>query len=205
MKEGAPHKDKDLFDVHDQMDFYKQAMLDDLRAIDEGKDPIEAAMERYDQAKSFAEKDKLKKHIERMISEKASGNTTEGKSDVDKAKAYTEDLESESGKTSEIYLDHATSANIRDDARIKAAKTVIKAHTDQYRKLFEKGNFEEAEKYSRENRQYFDADTVIQTQSRLMERNKKLLGKGGEKADAAIMKIIDGSRQRMMSAIEKIK
>ena len=202
MKEGAPHKDKDLFDVHDQMDFYKQAMLDDLRAIDEGKDPIEAAMERYDQAKTFAEKDKLKKHIERMISEKASGNTTEGKSDVDRAKAYTEDAESDDRKASEVYLDHATSADIRDDAKIKVAKASIKEHTDQYKKLLEKGSFAEAEKYLSDNRKYFDADMVIQEQSRLMERNKKLLGKG---SDAAIMKLIGNSRQAMIDAIEQIK
>lgn len=202
MKEGAPHKDKDLFDVHDQMDFYKQALLDDLRAIDEGKDPIDAAMERYDQAKTFAEKDKLKKHIERMIREKASGNVTEGKSDVEKAKAYTEEKESDGGKANEIYLDHATSRDIRDDARIQAAKASIREHTDHYKKLLEKGSFAEAEKYRSDNRKYFDADMVIQTQSRLMERNKKLLGKG---SDNAIMKLISNSRQSMINAIDQIR
>ena len=202
MKEGAPHKDKDLFDVHDQMDFYKQALLDDLRAIDEGKDPIDAAMERYDQAKTFAEKDKLKKHIERMIREKASGNATEGKSDVEKAKAYTEEKESDGAKANEIYLDHATSRDIRDDARIQAAKASIREHTDNYKKLLEKGSFAEAEKYRSDNRKYFDADMVIQTQSRLMERNKKLLGKG---SDNAIMKLISNSRQSMINAIDQIR
>lgn len=202
MKEGAPHKDKDLFDVHDQMDFYKQALLDDLRAIDEGKDPIDAAMERYDQAKTFAEKDKLKKHIERMIREKASGNATEGKSDVEKAKAYTEEKESDGGKANEIYLDHATSRDIRDDARIQAAKASIREHTDHYKKLLEKGSLAEAEKYRSDNRKYFDADMVIQTQSRLMERNKKLLGKG---SDNAIMKLISNSRQSMINAIDQIR
>lgn len=202
MKEGAPHKDKDLFDVHDQMDFYKQALLDDLRAIDEDKDPIEAAMERYDQAKTFAEKDKLKKHIERMVSEKSSGNVSEGKSDVDKALAYTKEAESEGSKANEIYLDHATAAEIRDDARIKAAKAKIKTYTKRYRELLDNGDVAEAEKYKRDNRKYFDADMIIQSQSRLMERNKKLLGKG---SDPAIMKLIGNSRQNMIKAIDQIR
>ncbi len=202
IKEGAPHSDKDLHDIHTSMDFYKAEMAEELAAIGDGKKPLDAAIEKFNNAKSFAEKNRLRLRIERLMMEDANGKKVGRNSDVEKAVAYLRGEEVESRKTAEQYLMLATGDDMAADARIRAAKARIKQVTDEYKKMLADGRTEEAAAYREKHSKWFAAENIINGQQRGIATNKKLLGKG---YDSNIMQLISAQRDRMLKSVEGLE
>lgn len=176
---------------------YKQQMLEELQAIDAGVDPLDAAMQQFDKTTNLAERKKLLNRIKRLTS---NADRTKGhNADVEKAKRYLDSESDEPDKAADYYLKLATSADIKDDARITAAKARAKVYADHLKHLETNGKGEEAAAYRQANAQWLAADAIIKNQSRLMSQNKKLLGKGH---DQAVMKLIANNRNAMLKAIE---
>ena len=190
IKDGAAHSDKDLHDIQESMQLYKVELLDELSSIGDGKSSLDAAIEKFNNAKSFAEKNKLRLRIERLMMEDANGKQVGRSQDV------------ESRKTSELYLQLASGQDIAEDARIRAAKAKIKTVTGKYKELKDAGRGEEAAAYREQHSEWFAAENVIGSQQRGMASNKKLLGKG---YDQQIMKLIKAQRDRMLEAIEGLE
>ena len=195
--ERAATQDIDKAEIKESITLYKAEMMEELAAIDGGDDPLEAAKKKFDEATTFAEKNRLRVRIEKLMQrdnkQKRSGD------DVTKALNYREDDDRESRKVNEAYLELATAEAIEADARIRIAKQQIKQHTDEFKRLIAAGAGERAAEYRKKYQKYFVADAIIQSQSRNMTNNKKLLGKGH---DEAIMKLIDMNRNRILKAIE---
>ena len=203
IKDGAAHEEGDLRMFQDGMQMYKVELLEELSAIGDGKEPLQSAIEKFNNAKSFAEKNKLRLRIERLMMQDGNGKTVAPTEDVEKAKAYfLRGEEVESRKTSELYLKLASGQEIADDARIRAAKAKIKTVTGKYKELKDAGRGEEAAAYREQNARWFAAENVIGSQQRGMASNKKLLGKG---YDQQIMKLIKAQRDRMLEAIEGLE
>ena len=179
---------------------YAQQMHDELMAIDGGLEPLDAAMQQFEKAKTIAEKKKLQKRIEKLMT---GGNSRTGSAsqDVDKAKQFVEDSDAEA-PGADNYLNLATAEDIKDDGRIKAAKALAKPYLQHYKELNDAGKTEEASQYRQEHQQWFVLDAILKQQTRLMNQNKKLLGKGH---DAAIMKLISNNRNAMLRAIDNNK
>ena len=177
---------------------YKQQLLEELEAVKGGKTSIEAAVEQFDKATTFAERNKLRMRIERLQGagrkERASSNEA-----VDKALSYRENDERASHDTNDDYLMLATAQNVADDARIKAAKALVRPVIAEYKQMIEDGRISQAEEYRTKHQKYFLADDILQTQGRAMATNKKLMGSGH---DAAVMKLIDSNRRQMIKAID---
>jgi len=203
IKDGAAHEEGDLRMFQDGMQMYKVELLEELSAIGDGKEPLQSAIEKFNNAKSFAEKNKLRLRIERMMMEEGRhGMATYRTSDVEKALAYMRGEEVESRKTSELYLKLASGQEIADDARIRAAKARIKAVTGKYKELKDADRGEEAAAYREQHAEWFAAENIIGSQQRGMASNKKLLGKG---YDQQIMRLIKAQRDRMLEAIEGLE
>ena len=196
--EKASSQDIDKQEIKESISLYKQEMMEELAAIDGGSDPLTVARRKFDEAETFAERNKLRMRIERLQG-KAGRDQKSSEEAVRKALSYSADEERESRDVSDAYLRLATSQNIADDARIKAAKAEIGKHVKEYRQMIADGRNERAASYRKRHQKYFTANDIIQQQSRTMATNKKLLGKGH---DAAIMKLIDANRQRILKAIE---
>lgn len=178
---------------------YKQQMLEELQAIDAGVDPLEAAMQQFDKATKLQERKKLQNRINRLTSntDKTKGHDA----DVEKAKRYLDTESDVPSKTADYYLKLATSADIKDDARIKAAKARIKVYADHLKQLETNGKGEEVNAYRKANAQWLAADAIIKNQLRLMSRNKKMLGKGYDKQ---VMRLIANNRNAMLKAIDNL-
>ena len=205
--ERVATRDADKYDIKESISLYKQQMMEELNALDAGVEPLEAALETYRNAKTFAEKNRLRMRIERlMMRESGRGTTTNrtkgGNADVEKALSYIREEEKESYNINENYLEAASAENIRDDARIKVAKAKIKPFTDEYKQLVADGKHDKAAQYRQKHMKYFLAQQRIDQLSRAMNANKKLLGKGNDKA---IMHLIDGQRSQMIKVIEGIE
>lgn len=203
--EKAATESADKADIKRSISLYKQQMMEELEALSEGKEPLDAAMEQYDKAKSFSERNKLRMRIEKLMLRQAGADNKKPKArteDVEKALAYMRGEETESRNVTERYLELAKAEDIRNDARIRAANAGIKQKTDEYKKLLADGRQAEARKFREKNQKYFAADAIIQQQSRMMATNKKLLGKG---YDASIMRLIASSRHTMLRAIDKLE
>lgn len=205
--EKAATESADKYDIKQSISLYKQQMLEELQAIDEGKEPLEAAVEAYGKARTFAEKNRLRMRIERLMMREGSGNAaaqrTRGRSaDVEKALNYISDIEKESHDTNENYLEIATADNVRDDARIKAAKTKLKPINDEYKRMIADGRGSEASKFHQKHEKELSAWRTIDQLGRAMNANKKLLGKGN---DQQILKMINSQRAQMIKAIEGVK
>ena len=198
--EKAATMDVDKADIKESITMYKAEMLEELAAIDGGDDPLAAAKKKFDEAKTFAEKNRLRMRIEKLM---ARGTDTKKRGDeVQKALSYRTDEERESRKVSEDYLRLATAEMIEADARIRVAKAKIKTVTDEYKQMIADGRADRAQDFRQKNAKYFKADEIIKSQSRNMTNNKKLLGKGH---DAAIMKLIDLNRNQILKAIEGLE
>jgi hypothetical protein len=128
---------------------------------------------------------------------KAKGRSAE----VEKALSYITDEERESRDTNDKYLSIATAEDVRDDARIKAAKAKLKPISDEYKRIAVERPDRAADYYSRHAKE-LEAARIIDQQSRMMQRNKKLLGKG---SDAAIMRLIANSRSAALKAAENVR
>ena len=203
IKDGAAHEEGDLRMFQDGMQMYKVELLEELSAIGDGKEPLQSAIEKFNNAKSFAEKNKLRLRIERLMMQDGNGKTVAPTEDVEKAKAYfLRGEEVESRKTSELYLQLASGQDIAEDARIRAAKARIKQVTDEYKKMVADGHTDEAAAYREKHVKWFAAENVINGQQRGMATNKKLLGKG---YDNNIMQLIKAQRDRMLEAIEGLE
>lgn len=199
--EKASSQDIDKQEIKESISLYKQEMMEELAAIDEGADPLTVARRKFDEAETFSEKNKLRLRIERLQGK--SGRDQKNSEDaIRKALSYREDEERESRDVNEAYLKLATSQNIADDARIKAAKLEIAKHVKEYKQMIADGRTDRANKYKQKNQKWFKIDDIISKQSRNMSANKKLLGKGH---DAAIMRLIDSNRERMLKAIDSIE
>lgn len=200
--ERAATQDIDKADIKESITMYKAEMMEELADIDGGADPLEAAKKKYDEATTFAERNRLRMRIEKLMQRETGADTGRKRGDeVTKALSYREDEERESRQTNEAYLELATAEAIEADARIRIAKQKIKQHTDEYKRLVAAGAGDRAAEYRNKYKKYFAADAVIQSQSRNMATNKKLLGKGH---DTAIMKLLDANRERMLKAIEDL-
>ena len=183
-------------DIKRSIPLYKQMLTEELAAIDNGKDPLEAATEQFANAKTLAEKKALKLRIERLMN--ASKKASESSKDVEKALSYTSDGD-ENTTGADRYLELATADMIKDDARIKAAKAKIKAYTDHYKQLMDDGKTQEAAQYRADNQKWFVASTNINSHQRAIAENRKLLlGKSG---DSTIMRIINIHRNAMLKTI----
>ena len=198
--ERAATMDIDKADIKESIAMYKTEMLEELSDIDGGTDPLEAAKRKFDEAKTFAEKNRLRMRIEKLMQRDTS--TKKRSDEVQKALSYRSDDETESHKVSEDYLKLATAEMIEQDARIQVAKAKIKTVTDEYKQMIANGQAERAQSFREKNVSYFAADEIIKNQSRAITNNKKLLGKGH---DEAVMKLIDLNRQRMIKAIERLE
>ena len=202
--EKAAKAEYDKEDIKDMITMYKAQMMNELADIDGGMDPLEAAKAKFNSAKTKSERARLSKRIERLTMRQGESKKS-GDDAVDKALSYrADDLKDkqEGRRESGDYLKLATAENIADDARIRIAKQKIKQYTDEYKRLVTSGNSDRAGEYRKQNQKYFVADGIIQSQSRAISTNKKLLGKGH---DEAIMKLIDANRQRMLKAIEGLE
>ena len=192
---------EDKQDIKRSISLYKQQMMEELAAIDDGKDPMEAAIEQFNKATSLSEKQKLKLRIERLTK----GDTkkpVDSKKTVEKALSYQQTEPAEARNTgSDRYLELATAENVRDDARIKAAKALTKPYTQHYKELTDAGKYKEAAMYRQENLKWFIVSQSIGSHERAIANNRKLLGKGNDKA---IMRIIDSHRNAMLGAIDKL-
>ena len=192
---------EDKQNIKRSISLYKQQMMEELAAIDNGKDPMEAAMEQFNKATSLSEKQKLKLRIERLTK----GDTkkpVDSKKTVEKALSYQQTEPAEARNTgSDRYLELATAENVRDDARIKAAKALTKPYTQHYKELTDAGKYKEAAMYRQENLKWFIVSQSIGSHERAISNNRKLLGKGNDKA---IMRIIDSHRNAMLGAIDKL-
>jgi len=188
--ERAATESADRQDIKESISLYKQQMNEELKAV-----------EAYRNARTFAEKNRLRMRIERLTArQNGEKPKVKGRSaDVEKALSYITDEEKESRTANEHYLELATAENVRDDARIKAAKAKIKKITDEYKKMVADGKHADAAKFREKNANYFVAEAVIGAQSRAMTTNKKLLGKGSDKN---IMKLLDNNRSAMLRAVE---
>ena len=200
-------RDADKYDIKESISLYKQQMMEELNALDAGVEPLEAALETYRNAKTFAEKNRLRMRIERlMMRESGRGTTTNrtkgGNADVEKALSYIREEEKESYNINENYLEAASAENIRDDARIKVAKAKLKPFTDEYKQLVADGKHDKAAQYRQKHLKYFVAQQRIDQLSRAMNANKKLLGKGNDKV---ILRLIDSQRNQMIKVIEGIE
>lgn len=196
-KATSEKEEKQLIKEGESM--YKQQMLEELAAVSDGRDPLEVAMESFKNAKTLAEKDKLRMRIERLTQNSTSKQKS-SRSDVDKAMSYLQESDTENG-AQKRYLELATAENIRDDARIRTAKGLIKQHTDEYKRLMDEGRSDEASAYRLQNKKWFQADGIIKANSRAFNSNKRLLGKGQDKA---LMRMMDTSRKAMIDAIDEL-
>lgn len=198
-KSATQDIDKQL--IKESISMYKQQMLEELEAVKGGKTPIEAAIEQFDKATTFAEKNKLRMRIERL---QGAGRKDRPSSDeaVDKALSYRENDERASRDTNDDYLMLATAQNVADDARIKAAKALVRPVIAEYKQMIADGRISQAEEYRKKHLKYFRADDILQTQGRAMATNKKLLGNG---QDASVMKLIDNNRKQMLRAIDGLE
>jgi hypothetical protein len=201
--ERAATSSADKVDFKLSIGMYKQQMMEELDAIDEGKDPLTVAVEAFGNARTFAEKNRLRMRIERLTMRKNGDNSrTKGRNaDVEKARSYITDEERESRDTNDTYLSTTSAEDVRDDARIKAAKARLKPIADEYKKISSERP-DRAADYQRRHAKELEAYRVIDQQSRLMQRNKKLLGKG---SDSAIMRLIANSRKVALEVAEDIK
>lgn len=178
---------------------WKEQMLEEIQAIEDGRDPMEVIMEQFDKSRNAAERKKLQNRINRMMTEQKSKGVS---ADVEKAMQFVEADDADSQSVgSDRYIELATAQNIKDDARIKAAKSKIKVYSDKYKSLQEEGKTEEAAAYRQQYAKYFAAETTVNRLSRAVSGNKKLLGKGH---DEAVMKLIGSQRNAMLKAIEAI-
>ena len=201
--ERAASSNADKTDIKLSIGLYKQQMMEELDAIDEGKEPLTAAVEAFGNAKTFSEKNRLRMRIERlMMRQNGEKPKTKGRSaEVEKALSYITDEERESRDTNDKYLSIATAEDVRDDARIKAAKAKLKPISDEYKRIAAERPDRAADYYSRHAKE-LEAVRIIDQQSRMMQRNKKLLGKG---SDAAIMRLIANSRSVALKAADTVK
>ncbi len=180
---------------------YKQQLDEELNAIGNGKDPLETALEQFDKAKTYAERNKLRLRIERLTTD-SKDRTKSSEDEVAKAMGYVDDEAQEKNDTNARYLKLATADDIRNDARIKAAKAKVKKYTDEYKRLQDEGKTDEAVRYQTSNSKWFTAAEQLNSMSRTMSSNKKLLGKG---YDSSIMKLIDSNRRSMLKVVEMIE
>ena len=58
--ERVATRDADKYDIKESISLYKQQMMEELNALDAGVEPLEAALETYRNAKTFAEKNRLR-------------------------------------------------------------------------------------------------------------------------------------------------
>ncbi len=202
IKEGAEHEENDMHDIRESMQLYKEGLLEELSSIGEVSDQLSTAIQKFDNAKSLAEKNKLRLRIERLTMQDVDGTPIGRSQDVEKALAYTQGKEVESKKTSDLYLKLATGQDIADDARIRAGKARIKQVTDKWKELKDSGRSEEAATYREQHADWFAAESVINSQQRGVAANKKLLNKG---YDQQIMQLIKTQRDRMLEAIEGLE
>ena len=201
--EKAAATDADKADIKESITMYKAEMLEELAAIDGGEDPLAAAKRKFDNATTFAEKNRLRVRIERLTGRDVRARKGDGRNDeVRKALSYREDDDRESRKVNEQYLELATAENIADDARIRAARLRIKAVTDEVKRLQREGRAEEAIRYQKQHSREINTGDLIESMTRTMNSNKKFLGKGH---DEAIMKLIDANRKRMLKAIDDLE
>lgn len=198
--EKAATESADKADIKESIGMYKQQMMEELNAIDDGKEPLDAAIEAFGNAKTFSEKNRLRMRIERlMMRQNGEKPKTKGRAaEVEKALSYVSDIEKESRDTNEQYLKLATAEAVRDDARIKAAKAKVKPFMDEYRKI-QAERPDRAADYYRRHEKELSVYRILDEQGRVMNRNKKLLGKG---SDQNIMKLIANNRRMMLQAIE---
>ena len=202
--EKAATESADKADIKESISLFKQQMMEELNAIENGKDPLDAAIEAFGNAKTFSEKNRLRMRIERLMMRQngAAKPKTKGRAaEVEKALSYISDEEKESRDTNEKYLSLASANDVRDDARIKAAKAKVKAVNDEY-KLLMADSPERAAQFYRQHEKELTAYRIIDQQGRLMNQNKKLLGKG---SDQNIMHLIANNRKAMLNAIDKIR
>jgi hypothetical protein len=199
--ERAATAKEDKDNIKRSISLYKQEMMEELNAIDEGREPIDVAMEQFDKTTNASEKKKLKNRIDRLVKNRAAEKAKGSDEDVSKAMAYLSD-ESEPETAADRYVSLATAEDIRNDARISAARSKVNAVKKEYKRLMDAGKTKEAAQYHKEHARYFTADAILSKMSKLMSDNKKLLGKG---SDTAIMKLIGSNRKAMLKAIEDIE
>ena len=194
---------EDKANIKKSISMYKQQLDEELHAISEGQDPLDAATEQFGKAKTFAERNKLRLRIERLTREREDADNNRSKSTVSEvAKALSYTADDEAGDANQRYLQLATAQNIRDDARIKAAKSKLKQITDKAKQLENEGRAEEAIKFKKQHANEIAVATQLNSMSRTMSENKKMLGKG---YDSSIMKLIDSNRRAILAQIDRLE
>ena len=200
--EKAATNADDKANIKRTISMYKQQLDEELAAINGGANPLEVAKEQFDKAKTVAEKNKLRLRIERLTMGASKDRTKSSQKEVEEALKYVAELEQEPSDGDGRYLMMATADNINDDMRIKAAKAKASKNIKQYKRLLDEGKTDEAMRYRAENAKWFATSSQLDSMSRIMNDNKKLLGKG---QDHNIMKIIDTNRKSMLRAIAPLE
>ena len=202
--EKAATESADKGDIKKGITDFKQDLLDELKTVGDGRDPLEVTAEQFSQAKTFSEKNKLRMRMERLMKEQEGVDTRKTKpraEEVAKALSYITEAEDESREGNEAYMMQATPENVRDDARIKAVKARLKLVADELKKI-EAERPERAGEFYRKHQKELELWDFISQQESAMKTHKKELGKG---YDGAVTKMLDSSRKAMIDAIEKMK
>ncbi len=197
-KAASEKSDKDF--IKESESLYKQAMIEELNAIDGGKDPMAAARDAFDNSKTAAEKRRAKARIERLIE---SGERKPGSAAVKKARSYREEEEGRlsGGSTDEIYLELATSDDIEADVKMKQMKRKINEHVKKWKELLDAGMQEQAAVYREDNAKWFEAEQLMKTGESLIRQHKGMLGGG---ADGPMMKLLRDRRRWTLEQMERI-
>ena len=203
LKKGlqAADADVDWDDIKLGLDMYKAQLIEELDALKGGGDVLEQARRKYDEAASASEKNRLRFRIEQLVgrdntlTKPSSARSTE----VEKALALVNGDPVESRSDNDRYLNAVSGDDIVKDARIRMARQQCKVHDDEYKRLMEAGKAAEAEQYRAANMKWFDAKTLLDSGTRKMAADKKLLGQG---YDSAIVKLLRYDREQMLEAVD---
>lgn len=193
--EKAAVESADKADIKETITMLHDAMTDELLSIDGGKDPMEAARERFDSVKSFAEKNAIRQRIENILQRGEPKQKIKTRDEVvKKALEYREQDDEESRNVNEKYLMLASSSDIEQDAQLKALKKKVNNVINKYKKLTKENKLQEAAKYREDNQRWFTAERLISTANKQIESQKKMLGHGKD-YDMPIMKMIRSRRK----------
>ncbi len=193
--EKAAVESADKADIKETITMLHDAMTDELLSIDGGKDPMEAARERFDSAKSFAEKNAIRQRIENILQRgKPKKEIKTRDEEVKKALDFIKNDEEDSHDVNDKYLMLANGSDVEQDAQLKALKKKVNNVINKYKKLTKENKLQEAANYREDNQQWFTAERIISTANKQIESQKKMLGHGKD-YDMPIMKMIRSRRK----------
>lgn len=203
--EKAAVESADRADIKNTISMLRDAMTDELLSIDGGKDPMEAARERFDSAKSFAEKNAIRQRIENILQRgKPKKEIKTRDEEVKKALDFIKNDEEDSHDVNDKYLMLANGSDVEQDAQLKALMKKVNNVINKYKKLTKENKLQEAANYREDNQQWFTAEKIISTANKQIESQKKMLGHGKD-YDMPIMKMIRSRRKWILDNTKELQ